>query len=215
MWAKPGRFHMIEVPASWQRLILTIREQDPKAIIAGGAVRDLILGRKPKDLDIFVSVRAHTLAVMRPSGYSWGFNAYHDALNSSAFRIRNIYQSKWRGIIQPLQSIELEEMADDPLTLIENFDFGICMAAYDGKEIIRSRHFDHDVEHKVFTLRHCRSLVKSKQRWKRITKRYRSGWWVFGRRWPMELSGKARLDIMIQKLEAKGRLRSPDLSGFY
>lgn len=46
---------MTTIPASWQRLIDEAREHDPDAIIAGGAIRDLICGRKPKDIDLFTT----------------------------------------------------------------------------------------------------------------------------------------------------------------
>ncbi len=44
-----------DIPTTWKELKDTVsRVTGCKAVIAGGALRDLIKGRVPKDLDIFV-----------------------------------------------------------------------------------------------------------------------------------------------------------------
>lgn len=206
---------MTTIPASWQRLIDEAREHDPHAIIAGGAIRDLICGRKPKDIDIFMKETSKLLCGASGGVHltgGWATTGDYSTTHCQIFEITGVYNRQVEGLSQEIQYIQLKRDID-PLPLIEEFDFGICMAAYDGKEIIRSRHFEEDYRDHIFTLRHCRDMEAAKRRWLRITKRYRDpafglipslSW--FGSRWPMVLSGKARLDIMLQRLEAKGKL---------
>lgn len=207
---------MTIIPASWQRLIDEAREHDPHAIIAGGAIRDLICGRKPKDIDLFTLHGTAPAGLLGPSVHISGYN--NDSCGP--YTIEGIYQIRKKDVEYPIQLIKLDH-AIDPLELIESFDFGICMAAYDGKEIIRSRHFDEDAEKHIFTLRHCRDKAAAEKRYQRISKRYidyPSGpfgsWFHSGIRWPMMLSGKARLDLMLQAFEAKGKL-SPNSTWRY
>jgi hypothetical protein len=66
-----------------------------------------------------------------------------------------------------------------PLANIGRFDFGICMVAYDGREIVRSKEFDHDVENKVFTLHRAdnvEQLTYSMRRYGKITAGRYAGW---------------------------------------
>ena len=204
---------MTTIPASWQRFLDEAREHDPHAIIAGGAIRDLICGRKPKDIDLFTT-KPNPHEVLSAIGITGYKNA-----SFVPYSIEGVYQITKKGVELPVQFSKLDR-APDPLELIESFDFGICMAAYDGKEIIRSRHFDEDCEKHIFTLRHCRDKAAAEKRYNRISKRYidypgpYGSWFHSGIRWPMVLSGKARLDIMLQKLEAKGRLTPPTGFGY-
>ena len=155
---------------------------------------------------------------LRPLGPSVHITGYNTK-SCSPYTIEGIYELRKKDVEYPIQLIKLDQ-APDPLELIESFDFGICMAAYDGKEIIRSRHFDEDFEKHIFTLRHCRDKAAAEKRYSRISKRYidypgpYGSWFHSGIRWPMVLSGKARLDIMLQKLEAKGRLHPPGWSTY-
>src|SRR5262249_1134187 len=62
---------------------------------------------------------------------------------------------------------------------IERFDFGICMAAYDGKETIRTKEFDQDAEQKTFTLHRADNqpqFTYSMSRYEKITAGRYKGW---------------------------------------
>src|SRR3954447_20653564 len=43
---------------------------------------------------------------------------------------------------------------------LERFDFGLCMAAFDGKQTIRTAEFDQDVEAHAFTLYRSDNLAQ-------------------------------------------------------
>jgi hypothetical protein len=62
---------------------------------------------------------------------------------------------------------------------IGRFDFGICMAAYDGREQIRHPLFTHDMNSKTFTLLRAdneEQFAYSMVRYKRLTKERYAGW---------------------------------------
>jgi hypothetical protein len=66
-----------------------------------------------------------------------------------------------------------------PRDNIGRFDFGICMAAFDGKQTIRAAEFDHDEKARVFTL--CRAdnqaqFAYSMARFEKITATRYAGW---------------------------------------
>ena len=67
----------------------------------------------------------------------------------------------------------------DPHRNMSRFDFGICKAAFDGKQVIRTDAFDADAEEQTFTL--CRAdngaqFAYSMVRFKKITAARYSGW---------------------------------------
>jgi hypothetical protein len=43
-----------EVPAEWLEVLRVIQSVFPQAVLAGGCLRDLVLGGEVKDLDVFV-----------------------------------------------------------------------------------------------------------------------------------------------------------------
>ena len=67
----------------------------------------------------------------------------------------------------------------NPRNNIGRFDFGICMAAFDGKQTIRAPEFDHDEKAHTFTL--CRAdngaqFAYSLSRFEKITAARYKGW---------------------------------------
>ena len=62
---------------------------------------------------------------------------------------------------------------------LSRFDFGICMAAFDGKKTIRTKEFDSDAETRAFTLHRADNesqFAYSMSRYEKITAgRYSAG----------------------------------------
>lgn len=132
-----------------------ILAQMPKgSVIAGGAVRDYLLGVEPKDIDVFMPVRpvAQTLqqvvtqttmpladlTVAASTNYLPGFVSVEDAAGREA---RDEIYASLTGIAVVSRGemfgrqIDAIEMVDfNPDTLLDNFDFGITRAMYrDGR----------------------------------------------------------------------------------
>jgi hypothetical protein len=153
-----------------------------KPHIAGGAVRDTILERPIRDIDIFL---------------------YDDerATNQAAALLRSdfgyVKVGEWKsyaGFSDPMvERVAKFEKADEsiPICLIglkknlapddnvRRFDFGICMASWDGGEFVTAGPFKRDVEQQTFTL--CRAdndaqFAYSMVRFSKLTADRYQGW---------------------------------------
>jgi hypothetical protein len=79
----------------------------------------------------------------------------------------------------PVCIIGLEPQFTTPKANIARFDFGVCMAAFDGQQTIRADEFDQDVEAQTFTLCRADNLEQyaySLSRFKKITAARYKGW---------------------------------------
>jgi hypothetical protein len=79
----------------------------------------------------------------------------------------------------PICIIGLKSQYASPEANIARFDFGICMAAFDGGNILRADEFVADMEAETFTLCRADNLVQfsySMSRYKKITAGRYQGW---------------------------------------
>lgn len=184
---------MLDIPKEWQFLLTAIQKQDPKAIIAGGCLRDLWCGKPHKDVDIFVfqPVNLEKMGVK---------SVPEEEINKSykeQIGVRNIIGASEHDYLGHL--INMIWCANDdhtPLQFIESFDFGICQIAWTGTELITSPAFLWDFKYGIFTMTHGRSYEKSKQRYERINQRYD---------WPMHMSDTA----LVEAYRAKWKIPEP------
>lgn len=163
----------------WSSLLQRIKTVEPKAHIAGGAVRDLLNGRTIKDIDIFVPAEtdmsgiARTIESTHPfltritgGGYIPGA----DPVVTETYEYRGVGQT-------PLNFVLLLGGFDIEMNM-RRFDFGLCQAAFDGQHIIKSGDYLWDVLNCTFTLTRCdnyEQFSRSLQRYERWQSRY-SGW---------------------------------------
>lgn len=183
-----------ELPQSWRLALEIIQYGFPDAVIAGGALRDLILGREPKDIDVFAE---------HPStGFSTGslVGANTAEIKEWAERYlgpaRCVINSAWanynEGMDGVVCAVEIDTaltrplpiqliMMNRPMTLqsaVERIDFGLCRVSHDGARLYRHPDFDHDVTNQCFTLRRSNSLDqydRSRARHRRLEQKY-LGW---------------------------------------
>lgn len=79
----------------------------------------------------------------------------------------------------PVCIIGLKSKYAEPEANIARFDFGVCMAEFDGNEVLRAPEFDIDVENKVFTLHRADNFEQfaySLSRHRKITAGRYQGW---------------------------------------
>lgn len=144
------------IPLIWQKLLAEIQVQDPKAIIAGGAIRDLYCGVQFDDLDIFTTSSPQCEG-LDSSGFDYEGMQYVLAVGS--------YQRE--GI--DVNIIVINET--EPMQLLESFDFGLCQIGFDGNDIIKTRAFDWDFKYNLMTMRHIDRYQRSIHRYCRISQR--------------------------------------------
>jgi hypothetical protein len=142
------------VVQNYGEILKALQGLAPEAHIAGGAVRDTILHRQIRDVDVFMPDQ-HLGEVAKLLRTEFGF----------------VLVGKWQQYAQfsdPVMTwVARFERADETIPLciiglkseiptwrenLERFDFGLCMAAWWGGAMITTDAFDQDAENKTFTL---------------------------------------------------------------
>jgi len=136
------------------------------AIVAGGAVRDYLLGVNPKDIDVFVNVDRFT----NPEGFETlgsDKDAEYDAMSEIALVTR--------GVIAGYQVDLVGVMFADAHDMIKCFDFGVTRCWYDG-EIHDTPEAAADRANKTVTLFLDDRLERSRARFARFNERMGGDW---------------------------------------
>lgn len=161
------------------RALFAVQAALPRAILAGGYLRDCLLGREPKDIDIFVphepGVEDGRFECIRADGT--GFVAT-PMMGAAEYMERTEVSGIWdvRGFDLPVQIVMLEPGLD-PVERAELHDFGICQVWHDGAELHTTDSFEMDKAMQTFTLCHCedeREYKRSMRRWERLRVKYPS-----------------------------------------
>jgi hypothetical protein len=163
-------------------MLTAIRALCPTAHIGGGAVRDSLLGRQIKDVDVFLSDAAFGAAarLLRSEfGYAktGGWVAGPGWVAASNGVVRSSSFERWDGDT-PIQMIGLRP-ARDMATNCSRFDFGACMCAWNGTTTYLAPEFERDAANRTFTLTRApdaKSFAVSMNRFARITKGRYADW---------------------------------------
>ena len=199
-------------PKEWDELIEEMRaHHNLNAIIAGGVVRDYLCGRPPKDIDVWVTpvmgdpysgVPNYYPSKAKKAARLIGKQQYINCRNGDGF-VHAVWEIKRKrsflDLIKfkkpklPLNIMDCEPCT--PIELISTFDFGLCQAAWDGKELIYTEAFYKDFINQTFTLFPTRDKAKSTERYERFAKRYHN--------WPLVKSGGILREEMIDRYTPK------------
>jgi hypothetical protein len=150
---------------------------DPSAHIAGGYLRDCLLGRAPKDVDIFVHYGA--LKAINRDFVNQGFDITR-VISPDRFR-SNPEVCYTADLKSPEGTIINLTGISRPMTMMENlerFDFGVCRVGFDGSKLVRHPNFDRDTKAEEFVLRRCdnkEQFFRSLSRAGRLSVKY-PGW---------------------------------------
>jgi hypothetical protein len=150
--------------------------------IAGGAVRDTILGRPIRDVDIFLSnVDAEPAAALLRAEFGYvKVGEWKQYMGFSDPMVERVAKFEKADETIPICLIGLKESLS-PHDNIDRFDFGCCMAAWPGgtAKMITDVRFKRDVESKTFTLCRADDLAQfsySMVRFKKLTADRYEGW---------------------------------------
>ncbi len=162
-------------------LLASIRKSAPEAHIAGGAVRDTILEKPIHDIDVFLAdENLETVAARLRSSHAFvKVGEWKEYLGFSEPAMTRVAKFEKYDETIPVCLIGLVPDYVEPRENLSRFDFGICMAAFDGENITRSYEFDRDEKAQTFTL--CRSdnheqFAYSMARYRKITSGRYTGW---------------------------------------
>lgn len=162
-------------------VLATLQQIAPDAHIAGGAVRDTILQKQIHDIDVFMKDEhlEEAAALLRSSCSYVKVGEWKQYLEFSDPAMTRVTKFEKADETIPICIIGLSPSFADPRNNIARFDFGICMAAFDGQQTIRTAEFDQDEKARTFTL--CRAdnqaqFAYSLSRFEKITAARYKGW---------------------------------------
>jgi hypothetical protein len=161
-------------------LLNAIKDLSSTAHIGGGAVRDTLLERPIRDVDLFLEVEATdgAASVLRSRfGYvkvgEW--KSYEMFSDPAVIRVAK-FEKADETVPLCLIGLKYPRMMQANL---ERFDFGVCMAAWDGSEVYTADQYKRDVEQKTFTLLRADNKSQfnySMSRFEKMTADRYAGW---------------------------------------
>lgn len=144
------------------------------AVIAGGAVRDVILGLEPKDYDFFIPGEGYR-AVVETIGIDSKSHPDSVEYQTSMSTLKAVRQAEYEGLKVELMKEKLPNNEDFGRNVIKTFDYGICMAYYEGASLVReAEEFMTDKNNyhmTLYTLYHIADLPKSIARFNRLNEK--------------------------------------------
>ena len=165
----------IQVPSEWAEVLQDVHAAGCKgAIIHGGALRDLVLGKIHRVKDIDVAIPAVSDESLDRDGWDHGFMPKPaQASYSQIPRLLRVDNWGTHFVHQPVQT----SVYDYPLNwfgrrIINDNDFGINQICWDGQKFLYTPAFEHDVQTKTFTAlkfkvrRQAENSIKRAKKWK-------------------------------------------------
>ena len=167
--------------SDYATVLTTLQQIAPEAHIAGGAVRDTILQKQIHDIDVFMhDEHVEEAATLLRSSCSYvKVGEWKQYLEFSDPAMTCVAKFEKADETIPVCIIGLLPRYTSPENNIARFDFGICMAAFDGKQTIRTAEFDQDKKAQTFTLRRADNRAQftySLSRFEKITASRYKGW---------------------------------------
>jgi hypothetical protein len=166
---------------TYATVLATLQRVAPEAHIAGGAVRDTLLKKQIADIDVFMKDEhvEGAAALLRSACSFVKVGEWKQYLGFSDPAMTRVAKFEKADETTPICIIGLLPSFADPRANIARFDFGICMAAFDGRETMRAPEFDQDEKARTFTL--CRAdspaqFAYSMSRFEKITAARYAGW---------------------------------------
>lgn len=112
---------------------------DDRAVIAGGCLRDMLLGVKPKDVDIWVYNNIPPIDPESLGIEAEGFELVRSVWTSRSLSMIMVTTVIWKGV-----TFDIIRLRDPNIAAVDRFDFGINQVWYDGKHIHTTDAFDMD-----------------------------------------------------------------------
>lgn len=174
-----------DIPKAWRDLFALIKDHVGGVIMAGGCLRDRDNGVRVNDIDLFVPQTTGSekdVTSLVPLLLSLGAQRA-EVVNDRMYpegvdnRIIGVVEAKFVSCPLVLQFVVGDWGVGIP-DLFHRFDYGICMIAYDGKQIHRSPEYFTDQKAKLFRLCTPRSrsaFQKSVMRYAKLLPKY-PGW---------------------------------------
>lgn len=163
-----------DIPESCEgvRVLRDVQRIFPSAVLAGGYLRDTMLGRPPKDIDVMV--KAVDFDKYTPEQLSaLGVVSSMD-LSYTQSEVREIAEFDNEHGNLPVQIVVLD-LDLEPVERALKVDFGLCQIMHDGWMFAYSDLFVADISARTFTLARCETSAefeRSMRRFERLKEKY-------------------------------------------
>ena len=162
-------------------ILTAIQRIAPESHIAGGAVRDTLLHKPIHDIDVFMSdEHVETAASLLRSSYSYvKVGEWKQYLGFSDPAMTRVAKFEKADETIPICIIGLSPDYTNMMANLLRFDFGLCMAAFDGQTVTRTDQFEADAKARTFTLHRADNesqFAYSMSRFEKITAGRYAGW---------------------------------------
>ena len=162
------------VPPAWLDILSLIQSIAPSAVLAGGCLRDLILGGEVKDLDIFVDASSeigwediqHVLTLRH--GWRVSMTVNTDYVQTMRSEVAKVVGFRVPSFPLEVQIVGLRSLKS-PEDAIDRMDFGACQIGIHGPaHFVFTPSFMNDFLDRTITMlepedhvQECRSLARS------------------------------------------------------
>jgi hypothetical protein len=175
----------MRLPADWKHVLTMVQSADSRAIIAGGALRDLDCLRPVKDVDIFIPAHSCDMFARIVEYVERTMSIKTDYTMGKEYREHFNNITGVASFVSGNTQFDLVGLdMSDPLLVINKFDFGICQISHDGVLCRTTQAYANDKKNNTFTHvpsdNYCEeSIIRSMRRWNRLQAKYDA--------WPMIL----------------------------
>jgi hypothetical protein len=136
-------------------VLAEMRKTYPDAIIAGGACRDILLGRKSKDIDVFTALPIDPDLLMHPKSAD-----EYEASGGRICGVTNPFDLPCSPIpVQVVWVVPPDETKTE--SCVDQFCFGINQTWFSGGAIEVTSNFQKDAEEKQVTVTYCFSAFEA------------------------------------------------------
>lgn len=115
-------------PDLWRAIL---REFPAGSVIAGGCVRDYLLRREPKDIDVFVPSQVYAA----PDGFCGLGNGPNDRVRLDEYEALGYIDVVTRGTLHGVQCDAVGLPFSGGAALVETFDLALTRCWFDGEKI--------------------------------------------------------------------------------
>lgn len=161
---------LLYVPTHWQTVLKAAQSTYPNAFIAGGALRDLFLGRSPKDVDICVGRGFATADVLHRLPCELALDAAPGScVDCEDPTLVDLSAIRYQGTVFEFL---LRDPNPGPRERIAAHDFGITRVAWDFDGWCVHNDFLEDLSKRVFRARSDRTPGSTCRRAHRFSERF-------------------------------------------
>ena len=182
LFREPTTHPIFQGLASWttRHALNVLSARGVDAVVAGGFLRDLWHGKKPKDVDIFVNAshinQLQAVSFLREMGFDASVVVHQRAVEYLKFADVAWVVEGTRHAEFPIQIIGLVKNCDTAEQVVTRLDLGLCQIGMDFTGAWwASEHFLSDSDAKVMTVVRAESYhdrLRSTQRFNRLAKKY-------------------------------------------